>query len=82
MTKSKISDIIYSESERRTKKEVYCFDKEGNFIQKFEAIADAAHWLVENNITVLSSGVRSHISEAMRGIRKSAYGYIWKDSLD
>ena len=65
-----------------TKKEVYCFDKEGQFIQKFEAIADAARWLAENNITVLSSGVRSHISEAMRGIRKSAYGYIWKDSLD
>ena len=33
-------------------------------------------------ITSINGGVRSHISEVARGLRKSAYGYIWKYNKD
>lgn len=55
------------------------YSKEGEYLQSFESIQLAGEWLLNNNIiTTLNSGVRGHISEAMRGKRKTAYGFIWK----
>lgn len=63
------------------KKEIYQFDKNKNFIQSFNSVADAAKWCYENNkCALLNSGVRSHIAEVANGKRNSAYGYLWKYS--
>ena len=60
-------------------KQIYQYSKTNEFIQKFNSVVKASEWLKEQGIiTVLNSGVRSHISAAARGERKSAYGYIWK----
>ena len=63
-----------------SKKEVYQYDKiTKKCLNSFESVQKASEWLLKENIIhTLNSGVRSHISEAARGIRKTAYGYIWK----
>jgi group I intron endonuclease len=62
-------------------KTVVCqYDLENNFIQEFESYADAAKWIYKNNLCkTLNGGVRSHISDAAKGKRKTAYGFIWKN---
>ena len=61
------------------KKTVSQYSKNNEYLQSFESIQNAGEWLLENNIiSTLNSGVRSHISEVMRGKRKTAYGYIWR----
>lgn len=62
------------------KNKVDQYEITGEYIQSFDSYAEAARWLYENNkIPTLNSGVRSHISEACKGKRKTAYKYIWKD---
>lgn len=62
-----------------SKKMISQYDKMGNHIQNFDAIADAAKWCFENGLcSDKLTGVRGHISEVANGKRKSAYGYIWK----
>ena len=57
------------------------YDKQGNFIQSFVSYAEAARWLQSNGYVKGNlSGVRSKIGEVCRGIRKSAYKFIWKFS--
>ena len=55
-------------------------DKQTEEIQlSFYSTHDAGKWLLAQGvISVLNSGVRSHINEACSGKRKSAYGYKWK----
>lgn len=63
----------------KSKIKVKQFDLQGNFIQEFDSYASAARWLYEiKKIRKISGGVRSHIGEVCDGIRKTAYGYIWK----
>lgn len=58
---------------------VIAYDKNNNFIQSFPTQSAAAQWLIENNKTKCKPGtMRTHISEVVRGIRKTAAGYIWK----
>lgn len=60
-------------------KRIMAFSLEGTLIAEFDSIASAARWLFETKkISTLQSGVRSHISEAANGKRKTAYTYIWK----
>ena len=74
-----IKNKINEELRNKTKKSIKQYSKNGSYIQTFEAVADAARWIYENNLcNTLSSGVRGHISEVANGKRKSAYGYIWK----
>lgn len=55
------------------------YDKQGNYIQTFNSYSEAEQWLFDNNIIKKKqSGVRSHIGEVCKGVRKSAYGYIWR----
>ena len=49
-------------------KEVYQFDKQGNFIKKHKNAKEAAKSV---------GGCNSCISHCCRGERKSAYGYVW-----
>ena len=59
---------------------VAAYDKNNNFIQSFPTQSAAAQWLIENNKTKCKPGtMRTHISEVVRGIRKTAAGYIWKN---
>ncbi len=52
---------------------------DNKFIQKFNSITLAAHWLVDNNYAkTYNTGVKTHISLCMRGKSKSAYNFIWK----
>lgn len=63
-----------------SKRKVAQYDLNGKFIQIFESYNDAGKWLLkENKIKNLNSGVRSHIGEAAKGKRKTAYKYIWKN---
>ena len=61
------------------KKAVSQYDKNGNLIQIFESIADAARWLYEQGkVPSLNGGVRTNISRVCQNKRKSAYKYVWK----
>lgn len=63
----------------RLSKRISAYTKDGKYVVTFSSTAEAAKWCFENKkCSTLSSGVRSHISEAANGKRKSAYGYIWK----
>ena len=63
----------------RLKKEIFAYDKDGNFIQSFESVADAAKWCCSlGKCTSLNSGAKNCIAACARGKQKSAYGYIWK----
>ena len=77
------NEYIYSSKEvnKNTRgKIVKMYDKKtNNFLQCFASIGDAAHYLIENNLTNCKfSTIHSHISEVCRGKRKSAAGYKWK----
>ena len=64
-----------------TKKTVEQYSKTGEYIQSFESYADGARWLQEQGIVKKDlNGVRGHISDVCRGKRKTAYGYIWKNT--
>ena len=61
-------------------KPVSCIDKTTKeVIKTFPSIAEASKWLISNNLTGCKfTTIRTHISEVMRGKRKSAAGFIWK----
>lgn len=63
-------------------KQVYQFDKQGNYIQSFSSYAAAAQWLEDNGyVSGHLNGVRSHIGDVCKGKRKTAYKFIWKNEL-
>lgn len=49
---------------------------DGEFIRSFPSYSEAARSL--GKITSTSKGASAHISEACKGKRKTAYGFIWK----
>lgn len=70
----------YAKQLEQSKKRVAQYDLQGNFIQSFDSYADAARWLVENGkAKALHGGVRGHIGDVCKGVRKSAYKYLWKN---
>jgi hypothetical protein len=49
------------------------------FLQKFSSMSDAARFLRETeNTNGRIDGIAHHISQTTRGLRNSAYGYIWR----
>lgn len=63
-------------------KQVFQFDKQGNYIQSFPSYAAAAQWLEDNGyVSGHLNGVRSHIGDVCKGKRKTAYKFIWKNEL-
>lgn len=72
--KSKSQELFQAMS-----KPISAYTKEGIFIQQFPSTVEAAKWCYnEGKSSTLNSGVRSHIGDAARGKRKSAYGCLWK----
>lgn len=66
-------------------KAVKMFDKKTNeYIQSFSSLTEASQYLIDNNLTssVKVKGISTHIRECANGIRKSAYGFIWKWQAD
>ena len=63
-------------SQQMNGKQVAQYDLNDNFIQIFPSSCDAAKAL--NKITSTSRGASSHIADACKGKRKTAYGYKWK----
>ena len=61
------------------KKQIAQLDKNTSEILRiFDSLQDAMKWCVDNGYCAqLGSGPASHISEAARGIRKSAYKFKW-----
>lgn len=60
-------------------KSINMFDKNGTFLKSFDSIADAARFLLDNNLSnSKANGLRGHLSEACRGKRKTVSGFIWK----
>ena len=74
--------IKYKSNERMKealRKTISAYTKQGEFVKRFSSTVEAANWCFEQGKCVtLNSGVRSHISEAANGRRKSAYSFIWK----
>lgn len=67
------------ESKLILRKEISAFSKDGEFVNSFNSVTEAAEWCYnQKKCATLNSGVRSHIAEAANGKRKSAYTYIWK----
>ena len=73
---------IYTSQEvirAKTSKIVLMYSKQGDFIQSFSSLQDAAQYMIDNNLTGCKKDtIRTHISEVCRGKRKTAAGYIWK----
>lgn len=64
-----------------TKKIVKCYDKDGNFIQIFDSIADGAKWIIEKNqLKTNLNSVKTNIGRCIKGTRKTCYNYIWKEA--
>ncbi|MGN1312213.1 MAG: GIY-YIG nuclease family protein [Bacilli bacterium] len=71
--------ISQKDTAKKLSKKVAQYDKDMNYKQTFNSVADAARWLYEQKIIpTLSSGVRTHIAEVCNGKRKTAYQSIWK----
>ena len=59
---------------------LYKIDKKTNeILEKFDSVAKAAQYLKDNNISKDTiGGISAHISQCCNGIRKTAYGFIWR----
>ena len=73
-TKKKISESLkgkYKGKDHPKSKSIFMYDKEGNFIRKFDCIADANEYFGKGKIC-------SAISNCLRGRAKTAFGYVFK----
>ncbi len=71
LTSAEIAKQLYTKS-------INMLSMDGNHIKKFDAVADAARFIAENNIAKYSNGAMGHIIDVCKGKRKSAYGYKWE----
>lgn len=66
---------------------INCYDKKTNYlINSFSCIDDAAKWVIQSGYSKTPiekyRNIRGKISLAVRGERKTAYGFIWKKQKD
>lgn len=73
-------DTKKNANDRNTCIPVVQLDKNNMVIQEFSSLGLAAKYLQENNYTAdkKNESVSNHISQVVRGIRKTAYGFKWK----
>ena len=69
-----IEKIISGAEEIIEERKVYQYDFRNNLINSYNSISEAARQLGDVH-------KKNHISQAIRGIVKSAYGYKWTDTL-
>lgn len=62
------------------KKQIACYNKKTNeYIKTFNSVTEGSQWVKDNNYsTDTVKGIISHVCQCANGIRKSAYGFIWK----
>lgn len=67
-------------SRRKNSKIINQFSLDGEFIQSFKSLSDAARYIqsLKSESRTGIGGIRTHISEVARAKRKTAYGFIWK----
>ena len=64
-------------------KPIFRIDKETNeILEKYNSIEIAAVWAYENKLTENTHNGRNAIGNAVTGLSKSAYGYIWELEKD
>lgn len=74
-------NIISSQeiNQSRQGKVVNMYDLKDNYIQSFPSVAEAAHYLINNNLTNCKyTTIRYHISEVCNNKRKTAAKFKWK----
>lgn len=66
-------------SRKKSSKPVCMYDKNKNFIKKFESLTEAANWLIEQQIakTDNNKNVIAAIGRVVNGQRKTAYKMLW-----
>lgn len=69
-----ISKIINGEDEIIIENKIYQYDLRNNLLNSFSNCYEAAKFLGD-------ASKNAHINQAVRGIRKTAYGYKWTDTL-
>lgn len=75
LLKNQIDNILSGQDEViLEERKIYQYDYRNNLINTYDSCRDAAKALGD----VSKNG---HISQAVRGIRKTAYGYKWTDTL-
>lgn len=57
-------------------------DKNGNLIQTFESVADAARYLMSQGSNAMLCSIQKNVARVVAGARKFAYGYMWKEAND
>lgn len=67
-----------SEANNHRKKAVNQYDMEENFIASYDSIASAARSINDEVYKASQKTKSNHIGECIRGIRKSAFKFIWK----
>lgn len=76
--------IFYEESQlvkdmKNSSKRIRQLDLSSNYLRSFDSSAEAGKWLVENGYAKsYTGGVRSHILDVCKGIRKTAYKFKWE----
>lgn len=69
--RKKISEVNNNKSGEAHKKPILMFDKEGNFIRRFECVKDTDEFFGKKDAS-------SSVSACLTGRRKTAYGYVFK----
>ena len=58
---------------------VYRIDKDTNMVlEKYNSIESAGIWLYENNLAKNVHSGRTNVSNTIRGVYKSSFGFIWE----
>lgn len=75
-----ISKEILNRYKKSTLIKIKCYSKDTNiFIKDFDSIKDGANWVWQNGYTKGSiDSAASLIGKCCKGIKPSAYGFIWK----
>lgn len=63
----------------REKNKVFQYDKNNIFIQSFPSQREAAEYLIKQGIKGKVSSISTNIGRVIKGERKTANGFIWKD---
>ena len=71
---------INKQSIQKQEKQLNMLDKKTQKVIKiFKSVAEAAQYCIDNSLSKDNiKGISAHISQCCNGIRKTAYGFIWR----
>lgn len=71
---------VQNSNQKKSRKVIAINPKTKEKIQSFESLSAGAQWLIDNQITSAQlKHIVCSISRAVDGVRKTAYGYEWKE---